>query len=55
MNVSFLLPVYNTEKTLLRICINSILHALGDDHEMVVVNDASETEETLDQLEKLRR
>lgn len=55
MNVSFLLPVYNTEKTLLRICINSILHALGDDHELVVVNDASETEETLDQLEKLRR
>ena len=29
MNVSFLLPVFNTDKTLLRICINSILHALG--------------------------
>ncbi len=55
MNVSFLLPVYNTDKILLRICINSILHTLEDKHELIVVNDASEKEETLDQLEKLRQ
>ena len=55
MNVSFLLPVFNTDKTLLRICINSILHALGNEHELILVNDDSTNSETLDQLEKLHR
>jgi len=52
LKVSFLVPVYNTNGTLLRICVNSILHALSDYHELVLIDDASENAETLEVLEK---
>jgi GT2 family glycosyltransferase len=46
MRTSFLIPVYNTELAILRLCINSVLKAAGDEHEVVVVDDASDRAET---------
>ena len=53
MKVSFLVPVYNTDAYLLRICVNSILHAVSDRHELVLIDDASDNDETLAMLEEV--
>ena len=52
MKVSFLVPVYNANPLLLRICVNSILHALSDRHELILVDDGSDNDDTLEALEK---
>ena len=46
MRTSFLIPVYNTDLATLRLCINSVLKAAGDEHEVVIVDDASSQDET---------
>ena len=52
MRTSFLIPVYNTDLAILRLCINSALKAAGDEHEVVVVDDASSRAETRDFLSR---
>ena len=52
MRTSFLIPVYNTELAILRLCINSVLKAAGDEHEVVVVDDASDRGETREFLSR---
>ena len=52
MKVSFIVPVYNTEHQILWICINSILHCLRDQHELILVDDASTSPDTLEFLGK---
>ena len=52
MRTSFLIPVYNTELAILRTCINSVLKAAGDEHEVVVVDDASDRAETQEFLSR---
>jgi GT2 family glycosyltransferase len=54
MKVSFLVPVYNTDAYLLKICVNSIFHAVSDCHELVLIDDATDNDETLAMLEKFR-
>jgi glycosyltransferase involved in cell wall biosynthesis len=46
MQVSFLVPVYNTDPAVLSLCINSVLKAAEDHHQVVVVDDGSDREET---------
>ena len=41
MRTSFLISVYNPDLSVLRLCINTALKAAGDEHEVVVVDDAS--------------
>ena len=45
MRTSFLIPVYNPDLSVLRLCVNSALKAAGDEHEVVVVDDASDRTE----------
>jgi GT2 family glycosyltransferase len=52
--VSFLVPVYNTDPLLLRICVNSILHVLGEKNQLILVDDGSDNTDTLGVLEKCR-
>ena len=52
MRTSFLIPVYNTDLAILRLCINSVLKAAGDEHEVVVVDDASSRAETREFLSR---
>ena len=52
MRTSFLIPVYNTDLAVLRLCINSVLKAAGDAHEVVVVDDASDRAETREFLSR---
>jgi GT2 family glycosyltransferase len=52
MKISFIVPVYNTDPQILRICINSILHCLQDQHELILIDDASTTSETLEFLSR---
>ena len=52
MRTSFLIPVYNTDLVILRLCINSALKAAGDEHEVVVVDDASSEAETREFLSR---
>ena len=52
MRTSFLIPVYNTDLAILRLCINSALKAAGDEHEVVVVDDASSRAETREFLSR---
>ena len=52
MYTSFVIPVYNTDLAILRLCINSVLKAAGDEHEVVVVDDASSRAETRDFLSR---
>jgi len=52
MKTSFVVPVYNTDYKFLRICVNSVLHTLKDKHELVLVDDASDRDETLHFLER---
>ena len=52
MQISFIVPVYNTDYKILRVCINSILHCLQDRHELILVDDASSSSATTEFLEK---
>jgi len=52
MLTSFLIPVYNTELAVLRLCINSVLKAAGNEHEVIVVDDASDKAETREFLSR---
>ena len=52
MRTSFLIPVYNTEMAVLRLCINSVLKAADDKHEVIVVDDASDRAETREFLSR---
>ena len=52
MRTSFLIPVYNTELAVLRLCINSVLKSAGSEHEVVVVDDASDRAETREFLSR---
>ena len=52
MRTSFLIPVYNPDLSVLRLCINSVLKAAGDEHEVVVVDDASDHAETREFLSR---
>ena len=52
MHTSFLIPVYDTDAAVLRLCINSALKAAGEQHEVVVVNDGSNRTETIDFLNR---
>ena len=55
MQVSFLIPVYNTDPAVLTLCVNSVLKAAADHHQVVVVDDASSNLETLAFLERCDR
>ena len=46
MLASFLIPVYNTELAVLRLCINSVLKAAGGENEVIVVDDSSDQSDT---------
>ena len=52
MHTSFLIPVYDTDAAILRLCVNSALKAAGDQHEVVVVDDGSRRTETIDFLNR---
>ena len=54
MNVTFVVPVFNTDHRILRICINSILHAAADGHEIVIIDDGSTNSNTLDFLDRCK-
>jgi len=54
MQVSFLIPVYNTDPAVLTICVNSALKAAGDHHQVVMVDDASDRVETLAFLDRCK-
>ena len=47
MNISFVVPVYNTNYQILRVCINSILNFLDKENELIIVDDASNSPETI--------
>ncbi|MED5250380.1 MAG: glycosyltransferase, partial [Pseudomonadota bacterium] len=55
MQVSFLIPVYNTDPAVLTLCVNSVLKAAADHHQVVVADDASSNPETLAFLERCDR
>ena len=55
MQVSFLIPVYNTDPAVLTLCVNSVLKAAADHHQVVVVDDASSNPETLAFLDRCDR
>ena len=46
MRVSIIVPVFDTEVDVLRLCVNSVLTAAGHEHEVVLVDDASRRPET---------
>ena len=52
MRISFLVPVYDTDLAVLRLCINSVLKAAADQHEVVIVDDGSHRAETCDFLDR---
>ncbi|MCS5571676.1 MAG: glycosyltransferase, partial [Pseudomonadales bacterium] len=52
MRTSFLIPVYNTDLPVLRLCVNSALKSAKDEHEVVVVDDASDRAETREFLSR---
>jgi len=52
MHTSFLIPVYDTDAAVLRLCLNSALKAAGDRHEVVVIDDGSRCSETIDFLDR---
>ncbi len=54
MQVSFLIPVYNTDPAVLTLCINSVLKAAADHHQVVMVDDASDNAQTLAFLERCK-
>ena len=46
MRVSFIVPVFDTDIDVLRLSVNSILKAAGNEHELVLVDDESRRPET---------
>ena len=52
MRISFLVPVYDTDVRVLRLCINSVLKAATDQHEVIVIDDGSQRAETRDFLDR---
>ena len=46
MRVSFIVPVFDTDIDVLRLSVNSILKAAGNEHELVLVEDESRRPET---------
>ena len=52
MKVSFIVPIYNAEYRILRICVNSILHCLQDKHELILIDDASPSSQTIEFLSR---
>ena len=52
MRTSFLIPVYNPDLSVLRLCVNSALKAAGDEHEVIIVDDASSRDETREFLSR---
>ena len=52
MRTSFLIPVYNPDLSVLRLCVNSTLKAAGDEHEVIIVDDASSRDETREFLSR---
>ena len=54
MQVSFLIPVYNTDPAVLTLCVNSALKAAADHHQVVMVDDASDNAQTLDFLDRCK-
>ena len=46
MRVSFLVPVYNTDPAILALCVNSVLKAANDYHEVILVDDATDRDDT---------
>ena len=54
MQVSFLIPVYNTDPAVLTLCVNSELKAAADHHQVVMVDDASDNAQTLDFLDRCK-
>ena len=54
MHTSFLIPIYDTDVAVLRLCLNSALKAAGDQHEVVVVDDGSRRTETIDFLDRCK-
>jgi len=52
MRISFLVPVYDTDVAVLRLCINSVLKAAAEEHEVVIVDDRSHRAETCDFLDR---
>jgi len=55
MKVTFVVPVFNTHHKLLQICVNSILHTVADQHELILIDDASTNPKTLEFLDKCRK
>ena len=45
MRTSFLIPVYNPDLSVLRLCVNRALKAAGDEHEVIIVDDVSSRDE----------
>lgn len=54
MRVSFIIPVYNTQSNLLKLCVNSVLKSAEANHEVIIVDDASNSEDTLKFLDKCK-
>ena len=54
MQVSFLIPVYNTDPAVLTLCVNSALKAAADHHQVVIVDDASDNAQTLEFLDRCK-
>jgi glycosyltransferase involved in cell wall biosynthesis len=52
--LSILVPVYNTKKEWLKQCFDSIFNQSYKDYEVIVVNDCSTNEETIDYLNSLK-
>ena len=52
MRTSFLIPVYNPDLVVLRLCVNSTLKAAGDEHEVIIVDDASSRDDTREFLSR---
>ena len=52
MRISFLVPVYDTDVAVLRLCINSALKAAAEEHEVIIVDDGSHRAETREFLDR---
>ena len=52
MRTSFLIPVYNPDLSVLRLCVNSALKAADDEHEVIIVDDGSSRDETREFLSR---
>jgi glycosyltransferase involved in cell wall biosynthesis len=55
MKVTFVVPVFNTDYRILRICINSILHAANNKHDVVIIDDGSTNIETIEFLSRCNK